>query len=365
MINISKGFTEDEQYLLTDSIADNIANEFFEYMEYFYSYNFNEDFILLKSLYWCYLQVDEYKLPKVDKELPVFRPSGIGGCPREHYMRLSKAISDNDLKDSKTKNLIEPYKARWQRLGTKSGDYFQYDILHAEKVIEDNKFLFEKVEKETPLGETYKAPHFEQFSSTHKVIEHNGKKFVLSGSTDGIMIYTNEFGEEIRVGLEIKSKQTTSSKTSRYSMKKIDDKHLQQIIGYSILFEVDYWVVVYLNASKKSWNMTDEEYYKNPDFRVFGKYISEDMRNDVKEKLSNIVKSLHDENPLPLQLDNWNFNEYKQSCAESVTKDELEELLESRDNFIGESWKKKAVEQALDEIMDIKGLDWGWTLEDF
>ena len=73
---------------------------------------------------------------------------------------------------------------------------------------------------------------FEDFAKKSHKVEHNGVTFHLSGSPDGIMIYTDEDGNKIRVGLEVKSKQTTAAMTSLYSMKEAEAKHVEQVMAY-------------------------------------------------------------------------------------------------------------------------------------
>ena len=60
-----------------------------------------------------------------------------------------------------------------------------------------------------------------------------GEEFSLLGTTDGIMV-DRRTGEKI--GLEIKSKQETPSKTSLSAMKEADPKHVKQCVSYGEMY---------------------------------------------------------------------------------------------------------------------------------
>jgi hypothetical protein len=127
----------------------------------------------------------------------------------------------------------------------------QRDILFVEKFVPNARFKFERTETGEPM--------FEDFAKAAVPVRYRNKLFHLFGSPDGVMQYVTDDGEIIRVGLEIKSKQTTYAQTGHYSMKEAEAKHVEQTKVYAMMYNLDYFLVVYVNASKKSWFLADGE----------------------------------------------------------------------------------------------------------
>lgn len=146
------------------------------------------------------------------------------------------------------------------------------------------------------------------------------------------MTYVSEDGERLRVGLEVKSKQTTAAQTSDYSTRNgPKDDHVKQCVCYSIMYgtdaePIDFYVILYVNASKKAWHMTDEEYAKNPDIKAFGIEITDEMRRDVLDNFADIVKAAETAEPPALDLGNFTFNNYKRACAASLSDEEYAQI---------------------------------------
>ena len=267
--------------------AETIAQEFVGYLNDFHTRGIQNDDKVLVQLYKDYIEM----IPNVQKPnfkgTHFFRSSSTGACAREHYCRLKRYTQD-------PRGNTLPQTTRWQNLGTRIGDMIQFDLLLAEKHMKNPTFKFEKVQKDIPDFQnnmwTKSFPHFEEFSTTAKLITHNGKTFCIHGSTDGIMTYTRPDGTTLRVGLEVKSKQGSYSKTSTHSMRNVDAKHKKQTISYSLMFDVDYWIVLYVNASKKSWTPTQEDLDKCPDIRAFGHFVTPEMKDEVKDKFASICE---------------------------------------------------------------------------
>lgn len=247
---------------------------------------------------------------------PYFSPSAINDCPRALFYKAKREAKDSFRKP--------PYQGRWQAIGTAIGDVIQRDLLAMERNLEDKtgfapRFKFER----TKTGE----PMFEDFAKKNKQVEHNGHKFYLYGTCDGIMEYAHpETGEIIRVGLEIKSKQTTAAKTSLYSMREPEEKHVKQCVGYAEMYGVDYYVILYVNTSKKSWVYKDGDYEKSPDIRAFGFEITDDMKTEVFDYLTEVHESVLENDPLPLSIENWTFNNFKTAIALDLTDEEVNEI---------------------------------------
>lgn len=330
--------------------AEMIAKEFVEYLNDFHSKGIQNDDEVLVQLYKDYIEMIP-NVPKPNfKGNHFFRSSSTGACAREHYCRLKRMKAD-------PRGSILPQTTRWQNLGTRIGDMVQFDLLLAEKH-STGKFKFERVKKEFPNGRQFRDtttfPHFEEFSTITKFIDHKGKTFCIHGSTDGIMIYTRPDGTQVRVGLEIKSKQTSYSRTTLHSMKAVDTKHKKQTISYSLMFDVDYWIVLYVNASKKSWSPSEEDLQKCPDIRAFGHYVTPTMKEEVMDRFAMICEAVDTNTPPPLELNNYTFNNYKNACAKSLSKAELLALcdyVESEEVQGLPQWLRTSMEASLEDIV--------------
>lgn len=250
------------------------------------------------------------------RNLPYFSPSAANSDARGLYEKMRGAKRESTFRP--------PHQGRWVRIGTAIGDLIQRDILFAERhyaryMGENPSFSFER--------NKYFEPMFEDFAKTSAIIEHNGKVFSLYGTGDGIMRYVSEDGEVLRVGLEIKSKQGTYAQTSGYSTRNgPKEDHVKQCICYSKMYNVDYYVIVYVNGSKKGWNMTEEEFEKNPDIAAFGLYITDEMRTEVLDHFSGIVDAAERGNPPKTDLDKWRFNDFKRAVSLSLSEDEVAEI---------------------------------------
>ncbi|MEK4360857.1 hypothetical protein NYE48_28010 [Paenibacillus sp. FSL M7-1455] len=270
--------------------------------------------------------------------IPYFSPSAANADARGLYEKMRGA----------KKEITErpPHQGRWTRLGTAIGDMIQRDILFAEKhyarhMGENPTFSFER--------NKYGEPMFEDFAKINAIIEHSGKVFSLFGTGDGIMRYVTDDGEMLRVGLEVKSKQGTYAQTSGYSMRNgPKEDHVKQCVCYSKMYNVDYYVIVYVNGSKKGWNMTPEEFEKNPDIAVFGLYITDEMRAEVLDHFASIVEAAETGNPPKLDLDKWVFNDFKRAISLSLSEDELaalrREVAAIQRSGLSDSKKREAAE---------------------
>ncbi|QIG62580.1 hypothetical protein [Sporosarcina phage Lietuvens] len=284
--------------------------------------------------------------PKLFPEKPYFSPSALGSCPRELYVKARGA--KRDVQRS------QPHQGRWRRLGTLGGDLLQRDMLMIEKHYakmtgNEPRFKF--------LRDPQGRPRFEQFASANVPVTHEGEQFNLFGSPDGIMQYTTDDGEVIRVGLEIKSKQTTHARTSLYSLKQPDESHATQARVYARMFGCDFYVICYLNYSKKAWNMSDEDYTKSPDLRAFCLHVSEADKLALLDKPATITKAVREGTPPPLELDGFLFNNFKTACALDLSDGEFTTLTEiarkAQDSNL-QANKKRDYAQAIEFITETR-----------
>ena len=199
---------------------------------------------------------------------------------------------------------------------------------------------------------------FEQFAPGLAQVTHNGEVFSLYGYCDGMMLYRTEEGEVLRVGLEVKSKQTTAAKTSEFSTRNgPDEKHVKQTICYSKMYNVDYYVILYVNCAKKAWEMTAEDFAKTPDIKAFGLYITDEMRAEVFDGFAEIVHAVNAKTPPPLDIENFTFNNFKRACALSLSEEEIAAIQRQVSAIMRSNlpdWKKRGPAKALADIERIR-----------
>ena len=280
------------------------------------------------------------------RDAPYFSPSAATKCPRELYMKAMRA--KKDIKK------IQPHQSRWQKIGTVIGDMIQREILAIERNFEKltgNKprFTFERNPDGTPM--------FEEFAKKNVLVEHVGERFYLYGAPDGIMRYVTDDGEVIRVGLEIKSKQQSPSKTSTKSMTRAQESHEAQTALYAYMYDCEYYIVLYVNGSKRAWDMSAEEYADFPDIRAFCRRITDADRAPLFDKFAAITKAIREKQPPAIDLDGWKFNEYKNAIASSMTDEEFDELKAQVRRILKSGlpdWKKQAYYDAFDFIKNVR-----------
>jgi hypothetical protein len=319
------------------SLADRMAFDFEAMMDHWHSQPETWDTEIDTQLHKWYTNP-----PKLFPKKPYFSPSATGDCPRAMYEK-----SRGSKKDTRGQ---APHQGRWTRLGTAIGDMLQRDILFVEKFVKDARFKFER----TPTGE----PMFEDFAKASVPVKYRNKLFYLFGSPDGVMEYITDDGEIIRVGLEIKSKQTTYAQTGNFSMKTAEAKHVEQTKVYAMMYNLDYFLVVYVNASKKSWNLTDEDSIKYPDLRAHGQYFT---REDKLEVLDMFVETLERvervDPPLP-DLSKWTFNGFKSVIADALSDEDmatLEAQVVAAKASSMKAYMIRGMDEAFEEIKQLRG----------
>ncbi|MGG2024166.1 hypothetical protein AB1282_00450 [Gottfriedia sp. S16(2024)] len=324
-----------------------IATQFTDFLNKWHSYREPFDTKLDIALHEAYAkEMRKYK-PTDFKSAPYFSPSSSGSSDRELYVKALKMPRDEDE--------VKPWQRRYTARGTAVGDWLQREILLAERHYE--KFTGEKVPfKMARNGEG--NPFFEDFVKTQRFFEHNGQRFSLFGTSDGLLEYLDEATGEIkRVGIEIKSKQTSYSETGFQRMKGPKDDHVKQVTCYGLMYDIDAYLIVYVNCSVKAWFMTDAEHEKSPDFRVFGVDITDEMKAGVLDKFANVTRCVAEGVKPPLDLESFRFNNFKRSCAESVDAEELAEIQSQVERMQRSSlpdWKKRGYAEALEYIENVR-----------
>lgn len=306
---------------MTQLNMDVVAQEFTDYLNEWHSYQQPYDDMMDAELYeqfaaelrkqakWGYFDWS--------KQRPHFGPSSAGRSDRELYEKIRKSPRDQ--------NRPQPQQRRWTALGEQIGGLVQREIMLAERHY--TKFSGKPVRFRFKRN-TDGAPLYEHFTKKMHEVEHDGESFAIFGLGDGILEYLTAEGEWIPIGLEVKSRQTSYAETSHNRMKEVKEEHRLQTVCYSEMYTLDYFLTIYVNSSKKAWNMTDQDRVKSPDFRVFGYAITEDERNAVKTKFARVTKMAREGTPPKVELDSWLFCDYKTHIAKTLTEEEFEELRE-------------------------------------
>lgn len=313
-----------------------IAQEFTQELDRWYSLPEQYDNDLDRQIHEWYANP-----PTVWPKRPYFSPSNSKACPRELYVKAKRAKKDSFPS--------QPHQGRWREIGTSIGDLMQRTVLAMERNLPGCPFRFERTADNRPM--------FEDFAKKNKHVEHNGQSFYLYGTTDGIMQYVNADGEILRVGLEIKSKQTTPARTSLHSMREAEEGHRKQCVAYSIMYDVDYFIILYVNAAKKSWVISDEEYEATPDIRAFGFEITDADRAELLDNFAEITRCINAETPPAMDLSRWTFNNFKTACAASLTDDEFAILKAQVRRMMKSSlpdWRKQQYYEAFEFIKDAR-----------
>ncbi|WP_079516561.1 hypothetical protein [Rossellomorea marisflavi] len=285
--------------------------------------------------------------PQVWPKRPYFSPSSADADPRELYYKQLRSQKDVERK--------QPHQGRWTHLGTLVGDMIQRTVLAMERNMKKkaafpSRFRFLRTKDGRPM--------FEDFAKKNVRVTHGGRTFYLYGTCDGIMEYAHpETGEILRVGLEVKSKQTTSAKTSLYSMREPEEKHKKQCFVYGEMYEVDYYIILYVNTAKKSWEVDEEDYQKSPDIRAFGFEITQEDKDEVFDYFVSVLDAVNDMSPPPLKPDKWTFNNFKSIIALEMTEDEIDEVRRLKNRAIRSrlpDYKKRSYADCLHDILAIR-----------
>lgn len=320
---------------------DEVAEEFTQLLNDWHSQPEVYDSLIDSQIHAWYMNP-----PKVFPEKPYFSPSSAGSDMRELYFRGigEKAESTGQ----------QPHQKRWTSIGTAIGDIIQRDLLFIEKHGEEKlgykpRFIFARNRNKQPM--------FEEFAKKNHSVTHNGVTFNITGSPDGVMIYETDDGQKLRIGLEIKSKQTTAAKTSQYSLQQAEEKHVEQVTAYSIMFDLDFYLIIYVNTAHKSWSMTPEDFESTPDMRVFGIECTKERKNALLDRLAYVQDCINKRIMPEMDLYKWTFNSFKTQCALSMTEEELaaaEEEARRLKKSRAPAYVKNGFIAALAEIKEIR-----------
>lgn len=277
---------------------------------------------------------------KVDWSIPYFSPSSANMCVRAQWHKA--------LKHKRDKREWQPHQRRWVEFGEAIAGVHQREFMLSDRHFE--KFTGKK--PRYSMGYTEDGmPFMEEHVFLQKLIEHNGEKFSLIGTLDSVLV-DNETGKPLIV--ELKSKQQTPSKTSITAMKEAQPDHVKQVIAYSIMYDVDEGVIFYQNVAHKGWEMSDEDFKKTPDIRIFDVNITEESKTDILDGFADIMRRVRENDPPLPDLTKWKFNDYKDAITKSLTDEEMERLEMVAEFLKGsrdiQPWMKPQIDMALNDI---------------
>lgn len=274
----------------------------------------------------------------LDWSIPYFSPSSSDKCDRELYHKAKRHKKDPKV--------WQPHQRRWVQFGEGIAAVIQREFMLSDRHFE--KFTGKK--PRYSMGMTDEGlPFMEEFVFTQKKFEHEGEKFTILGTLDSVLI-DNETGNPLIV--EIKSKMQTPSKTSLTAMKEAQPGHIKQVICYGLMYGIDEAVIMYQNLAHKGWDMSEEDFKKTPDIRLFDVDITEDKKLDILDKFANIAQRIREDDPPLPDMSKWKFNEYKQTIAESMTDEDVDKLEQVNEafKFTYPGWMNKQIELAMIDL---------------
>lgn len=287
---------------LTEKVKANKANEkrgeilthaFYNHIEAINSI----DYFNVKAVEELVLQEQQYlvnklgQYPKYPKDLPRFSPSSSDKCERELFFKALKMKRDEETG--------VPFQRRWTRNSTAVHGAVQKQLLEAEVLLPDPEFKVMRLENGLPA--------WEKNIENHKIIEHNGAKFVVFGMCDGIL----DFKDGTKVGFEFKTKSNSVAQIKQ--LKEPSGSHVMQTVAYSILFGVDEWLITYESVAKDKWSTAENG---RPDFKVFYHKVTERDRKKLLDKWARVAENIADGEISKPDIKKCLFCPFKEVCDE-------------------------------------------------
>lgn len=223
-----------------------------------------------------------------------FSPSSVSSCPRSLWYKAKRATKDELI--------MYPYQKRWVRNGSAIHEATQRDLLYMEKYLDNPSFIIDKTENGLPA--------WERNIAKVKKITHNGETFYMRGMMDGILLHLED---KTRIGFEYKTKSTTIATVGNYKMKDAQDGHKEQTVAYSILFDLNEFLIMYESLAKDFWTKGDEA---RSDIRTFYNRVTEEAKDDVLDKCAEVTRAHRLDELPPKDETKCLFCEYKTLCKE-------------------------------------------------
>ncbi|PEM08523.1 PD-(D/E)XK nuclease family protein [Bacillus wiedmannii] len=255
---------------------------------------FDIESIMLKQMQFDVHRIkNRYPLPKGYAK---FSPSSASKCKRELFYKTLRMPQDAVH--------LEPYQKRWARNGSAVHEAVQRDILYSEKLLINPAFKVLRVDDpEEKLRDG--LPMWEKAAESHKLIEHNGVKFLLHGMLDGIL----EYKDGTKVGLEFKTKSTTIQTLEKMSA--ASASHKQQCVAYSILFGIDEFLITYESVAKDDWRAGK---HAIPDIKPFYYKVTEKQREKLLDKFAEVAQMIENGEVPEMETSKCLFCPFKTLC---------------------------------------------------
>jgi CRISPR/Cas system-associated exonuclease Cas4 (RecB family) len=286
-------------------VQTEVSQEFSQMVDDFHGMDIRDDYKLdIQILQWKIEEMTDGKnnlRGTWDDNLSTFSPSGVDSCERSLAFKILDADEDETT--------MEPYQRRWVKNGSAVHERMQRDLLYIEKYLPNAPFEVFRTKEGKPA--------WERNTRTVKQFEHNGEKFQIYGMVDGML--WDKKRKKI-IGYDFKTKSTTIATVGDYKLKVPQENNVVQMVAYSLLFDVDEYLIHYESLAKDGWMKGKEA---RNDTKVFHIKITEEMKKSLLDKLAGIVKELReDQLPAP-DYNKCLFCKYKEICSE-VEKGELE-----------------------------------------
>ena len=256
-----------------DNLDEIIERDMLRHFNELHALDLPQDFEIERAILQDELNVINRKssVGKFTRSLVTFSPSSASKCERELYYKANRFSKDHAA--------FYPYQRRWMRNGTAVHAAVQRDLLYAEKYLDKPAFIVERTSEGRPAWEG-NIKQSKQFT-------HNGVSFQIYGMMDGILLYQPT---STRLGFEFKTKSTTISAVGTYKMKGPQASHLEQCTAYSLLFDLEEFLLVYESLAKDSWMKGEEA---KPDMRAFHVTVTDEDRELLLDKFAAVARDYY------------------------------------------------------------------------
>lgn len=305
-------------------VRSEVSEAFHRMVDNFHSKDIKSDYALeTQFLQW---QIEEMSdgssnlRGEWDESLPTFSPSGASDSDRDLFYKIIDAVQDDET--------LTPQQRRWVKNGSAIHDRMQLDLLYIEKYLEDAPFEVCRTKEGKPA--------WERNTRTVKQFEYDGEKFQIYGMVDGMLYYKPE---KKRIGYDFKTKSTTIAAVGDYKLKVPQENNVLQMVAYSLLFDVDEYIIHYESLAKDNWTKGKDA---RPDMKVFHIKITDEMREELLQKFARITKAVRLGELPPREPDNEMFSKYKT-------------LNEAIEQIVNEGNQVEVIPQTNGDAFELKG----------
>lgn len=227
-----------------------------------------------------------------ERGLLTLSPSSADKCERELYYK--------GMREKQDEQIMFPYQRRWVRNGSAIHAATQRDLLYGERFLTDPMFSVHR----TKLGK----PAWEKNIRVVRQFEHQGVRFQIYGMMDGVLRYERD---NSLLGFEFKTKSTTLGAIGDYKMKDAAEPHKLQCTAYSLLFNLNEFVLVYESLAKDGWMKNSEA---KGDMRAFLFEPTQEAKTELLDKFAAVATQYYEKKLPRANTDKCIFCNYKSLC---------------------------------------------------